>query len=287
VKVEYRWADGQYDRLPSLATDLASRKVALIAATGGSFSVRAAKKATEQAPVPILFVSGLDPVNEHVATLERPEGKLTGVAVQTTAQVLLKKRVDLLRALVPGATTIALLTNKNNSDPSGANGPPNAAAAAAREVHAAVTGRRATESNLHIAECGAFCPVSARTDAELDMVFASLRDKNPALVVGADPFFTDRRAQIVALAKKYGVPAIYPWREYVDAGGLMSYGSSLTSAYRQIGRYAGKILSGADPAQLPVVQDGSFELAINLKTAKQFNLTVPPALMASSDYRVK
>jgi putative tryptophan/tyrosine transport system substrate-binding protein len=288
VRVEYRWADGQYDRLPNLAADLANRKVALIAATGGSFSVRAAKQATEQAPIPILFVSGLDPVNEHVASLDRPGRKVTGVAVQTTAEVLLKKRVELLRLLVPGAATIALLTNKNNGGAQVAGAPPNAAAAAAREVESAITGRRAMEENPHFAVCSTFCPISARTDAELDTVVKSLGQKDrPALIVGADPFFTDRRAQIVAIAKKYGVPAIYPWREYVDAGGLMSYGSSLTGAYLQVGRYSGRILSGADPTELPVVQEIKFELALNLRTAKAFNLKVPPALNSSADYVVK
>ena len=292
VLVEYRWADGQYDRLPQLAADLVSRGVAVIAATGGSFSVRAAKEAATQSPVPIpiLFVSGLDPVKEHVNSLERPETKVTGVAVQTTAQVLLWKRVELLRKLVPGATTIALLTNKNNTEKitTSSNGALNAAEAAAQEVQFAVTGTKATGPGAAIAECASFCPKSARTDSELADVFDSLSKRgNSALVVGADPFFTDRRAQIVALARQTRVPAIYPWREYVDAGGLISYGSSLASAYRQVGRYVGKILRGANAEELPVAQEGVFELAINLRTARALNLMVPQPLLASADSVIK
>jgi putative tryptophan/tyrosine transport system substrate-binding protein len=288
VKIEYRWADGQYERLPELASDLVNRNVRLIAATGGSFPLRAAKKATENNPIPLLFVSGLDPLNEHVKSLQHPDTNVTGVSIQTTSPVLLEKRVRLLRAVVPSAATIAILTNRNNVESTEFTADMNAAEVAARAVRVAVIGQAAATGTHASGACAMFCPVHARSDSDLEMVFASLREKdNAVVVVGADPYFTDRRAQIVALAAKNRIPAIYPWREYVDAGGLMSYGSSLSNAYRLVGRFAGKILAGAKPEGLPVAQEGTFELAINLRAARALNLTVPKELLASKDYLIR
>jgi len=284
VAVEYRWANGEYQTLPALAADLVNRKVSLIAATGGSFSVRAAKMAAGDTGVPILFVLGLNPINELVSTLEQPDKRITGIAIQTTAQVLLAKRVALIRALVPKATTVAFLANGNKSR----NDQIDAAETARATVQAALAAAGVIGSDGGGDPCGAFCPKSASSDSDFEAIFEELKRKgNASLIVGADAFLTDRRARIIGLARKYAVPAIFPWRECVDAGGLISYGSSLTFAYREIGRYAAKILKGATVTELPVLQEGRFELAINLRSARDLNLPVPPSMIASADYLVR
>jgi putative ABC transport system substrate-binding protein len=260
VAIEYRWAEGQYALLPQLAADLVRRRVSLIAATGGSQSARAAKAVTET--IPILFIGGPNPVGEGlVASFNRPGGNVTGVAVYTSE--LMPKRLELLNELVPHAATIALLLN-----PTGF-----AADAEAKDVEAAMS---ATRQRLVV--------INASSEGDLESAFLSaVRQRADALLVGADPFFNSRRAQIVALAARHAMPAAYPWREYADAGGLMSYGSSIPAAYRQIGQYAARILKGDKPGDLPVQMPTRFELIINLKTAKSLGLTVPPMMFAAAE----
>jgi putative ABC transport system substrate-binding protein len=260
VAIEYRWADGRYDRLPALAADLVGRKVDVIVASGGPPSARAAQIAT--ATIPITFVVGTDPVELGlVASLARPGGNLTGVSMQMTE--LNAKRLELLSELVPQARVIALLVNPNYP---GAEG-------IMREVQEAA---RATGVQILI--------LKARTEGEIDAAFTTLVQRHVgALVVGNDSFFDSRIEQFVALAGRDAVSAIYDQREFPDSGGLMSYGTSLTSVYRQLGIYAGKILSGAKPADLPVQQPTRFELVLNMKTAKALGLTVPQSILARAD----
>jgi putative ABC transport system substrate-binding protein len=260
VAIEYRWADGRYDRLPALAADLVGRKVDVIVASGGPPSAQAAKIAT--ATIPITFVVGTDPVELGlVASLARPGGNLTGVSMQMTE--LNAKRLELLSELVPRARVIALLVNPNYP---GAEG-------ILREVQEAA---RATGVQVLILKAG--------TEGEIDAAFTTLVQRHvDALVVGNDSFFDSRIEQFVALAGRHAVAAIYDQREFPDSGGLMSYGTSLTSVYRQLGTYAGKILNGAKPADLPVQQPTRFELVINMKTAKALGLTVPQSLLARAD----
>jgi putative ABC transport system substrate-binding protein len=260
LAIEYRWAEGHYDRLPGLAADLVGRKVDLIAASGGSVSVRAAKSATST--IPIVFTSGDDPVATGlVASLARPGGNLTGVSFLDVE--LNPKRLELLSELVPQARVIALLVNPNNSN----------ADRIMREVREAA---RAKGVQLPILKAG--------TESEIDAAFATLVQLQAgALLVGNDPFFTSRREQLVALASRHTIPAIYAGRESAVAGGLISYGASFTSVYRQLGIYAGKILNGAKPADLPVEQPTTFELVINLKTANALGLTMPQSLLARAD----
>ena len=259
MAIEYRWAEGHYDRLPALAADLVGRKVDVIVASGPP-SALAAKSATST--IPIVFRRGGDPVGTGlVASLARPGGNLTGVSF--LADELTPKRLELLSELVPQARVIALLVNPNN---------PNAE----RIIRDVQEAARAKGVQLHI--------LKASTESEIDAAFASLVQLHAgALVVGADPFFNSRREQIVALASRHAVPAIYAWREFAAAGGLISYGASLTAAFRQVGIYAGKILKGAKPADLPVQQPTKFELVINLKTAKALGLTVPQSILARAD----
>jgi putative ABC transport system substrate-binding protein len=250
VAIEYRWAEGSYDRLPALAADLVGRKVDVIAAFGPP-SARAAKSATST--IPIVFSVG-DPIEQGlVASLARPGGNLTGVS--TMGPELISKRLELLSELVPQAGVIALLVNPNNSNTERSIGDMQEAA-------------RTKGVQLHILKAG--------TESEIDAAFATGVQHAGALVLGGDPFFGNRREQLVALAARYAVPAIYEWREFAAAGGLISYGSSLTSVYRQAGIYAGKILKGTKPTDLPVQQPTTFELVVNLKTAKALGLTVPP-----------
>ncbi len=260
MAIEYRWAEGHYDRLPVLAADLVGRKVDLIAASGGPASALAAKSATSM--IPIVFVSGDDAVAAGlVASLARPSGNLTGVSFLDVE--LMQKRLELLSELVPQAGVIALLVNPNN---------PNAERVM-RDVQEAA---RAKGVQLPIQK--------ASSESEIDAAFATLVQlKAGALVVGADAFFSSRREQLVALASRHAVPAIYEWREFPASGGLISYGTSLTGVYRQLGLYAGKILKGAKPADLPVEQPTTFELVVNLNTANALGLTVPPSILARAD----
>ena len=261
VVIEYRWAEGRFDRLPALAADLVGRKVDVIVTSGGPVPARAAKNATTT--IPIASVLGGDPIADGlIASLARPGGNLTGVTFMMTE--LMPKLLELLSELVPQARVIALLVN------------PNDASSAERTMQDVQEAARAKGRQLHILRAG--------TETEIDTAFATLaRLQAGALFVGADAFFNSRREQLVALASRYAVPAIYEWREYAAAGGLMSYGPSITAAYRQVGIYAGKILKGAKPADLPVEQPAKFELVINLKTAKSLGLTVPQTILARAD----
>ena len=242
VVIEYRWADGQYDRLPALVADLVHRPVTLIFTNGGLLPARAAKAAT-------------------VASLNRPAGNVTGVTL--FSGVVLAKRLELLRELTPNSTTIAMFVNPNN---------PNAEVDT-KDVQAAA---RDLGLQLHV--------FHAVKDGDVDIAFASLIKHNAsALLVGADPFIDTQRHRIVALAAQHAVPAIYAWREFVHAGGLISYGARLADAYREAASYTGRILRGAKPGDLPILQPTRFELVINLKTAKTLGLTVPPQLLARAD----
>jgi putative ABC transport system substrate-binding protein len=258
VAIEFRWAEGQHDRLPSLARELVARPVAVIAAVGGS--ELAAKAATTT--IPIIFGTGNDPVGIGVVTsLNRPGGNITGATFLTSA--LGAKRLGLLRDLVPGVEVIALLINPNTA----------AGQSQTRDVQDAA---RALGQRLVV--------LNAESDASLDGSFATLgREHVGALLVGGDPFFDIRRDRVVALASKHRMPAIYQFREYALAGGLMSYGASITDMYRQVGLYVGRVLKGEKPGDLPVVGPTKFELVINLKTAKSLGLEVPPGLSSMAD----
>ena len=260
VAIEYRWAEGRYDRLPALAADLVDRKVDVIAASGGDLGSRAAKNATST--IPIVFSIGGDPVELGlVASLARPGGNLTGITV--LAIELNPKRLELLSELVPQAKVIALLVNPNS---------PNAESVIRSVLEAA----RAKGLQLHI--------LKASTESEIDTAFDALVQLQAgALVLHADPFFNSRREQLVTLAVRHAIPAISGSREFTAAGGLISYGSSLTALYRQVGVYVGKILKGAKPAGLPVQQSTNFELVVNLNTAKALGLTVPPSILSRAD----
>jgi putative ABC transport system substrate-binding protein len=260
LAVEYRWAENHNDRLPELAADLVRRQVAVIVATGGGASALAAKAATTT--IPTVFSSATDPVELGlVASLNRPGGNATGVHVMTN--YLEGKRLGLLHELVPNATTIAVLVNPGTPG----------ADSQLREAEAAA---QAFVGKIHILKAG--------SDPELDKSFATLaKVRAEALLVAADPLFNAHRQQIVALAARYAIPAIYEFREFAAAGGLMSYGISLADAYRQIGLYTGKILKGAKPADLPVMQPTKFELVINLTAAKALGINVPPTLLARAD----
>jgi putative ABC transport system substrate-binding protein len=259
LAIEYRWAEGSYDRLPGLAADLVGRKVDVIV-TGGTPGMQAAKAAT--VTIPIVFLGGGDPVAAGLVTsLARPGGNLTGVSFMSTE--LMPKRLELLSELVPEAAVIALLVNPNNP----------AAERIMRDVQEAA---RTKGVQLHILKAG--------TAAEINTAFATLVQRQAgALAVSADPFFNSQREELVALASRHAVPAIYEWREFAEAGGLISYGPSLTAANRQIGTYVGRILKGAKPADLPVQQPTTFELVVNLKTAKALGLIVPPSILARAD----
>jgi putative ABC transport system substrate-binding protein len=259
LAIEYRWAEGRYDRLPALATDLVGRKVDVIVASGGDRSALAAKSAT--LTIPIVFTAGDPVVIGLVASLSRPGGNLTGFSIITVE--LHPKLLELITELVPRAGVIALLMNPNN---------PNAERVM-RDVQEAA---RAKGVQLTIVKAG--------TESEIEAAFASLvQQQAGALVVGADAFFNSWREQLVALASRRAIPAIYEWREFPVAGGLISYGTSLTAVYRQVGIYAGKILKGAKPADLPVQQPTTFELVINLKTAKALGVTVRQSILARAD----
>jgi putative ABC transport system substrate-binding protein len=260
VAIEYRWAEGQYDRLPALAADLVRRQVAVIAATGGTVSARAAQAATST--IPVLFIGGANPVSEGlVASFNRPGGNVTGVS--TYMSELAPKRLELLRELVPKATKIASLINPENA----------ADWQAMQDMEPAA--RIAKVSLLSF---------EAKVANEFEPAFNALvRQGAEALIVSADPIFNSRRAQLVALAARHAVPAAYPWREYAITGGLMSYGPSISGLYRQIGQYVTRILKGDKPGDLPVQNPSKFELFINLKTARALGLTVPTTLLVGAD----
>ena len=260
VSVEYRWADGHYDRLPALAAELVGRRVAAIAATGGSVSGLAAKAAT--ATTPIVFSSGGDAVKLGlVASLNRPGGNVTGLNLIFGA--LGAKRLELLRDLIPQATTIAMLVNLNYPS-------------ASTEVQETEAGARSLGLQLNV--------FNATVESEFERAFAAITAQRVAgLLVGDDPFLQSRRDKLVQLAANHAIPAIYFSRDFSDAGGLMSYGPSIIDAYRLVGFYIGRVLNGERPADLPVIQPTKFDLVINLKTAKALQLTVSPTLLARAD----
>ena len=261
VAIEYRWAENQMDRLPALAAELVRRQVAVIATTAGPAPAFAAKAATTT--IPIVFIAGEDPVRLGlVASLARPGGNLTGI--NFVVGELTAKRLEFLRELVPAAARVAVLVNPANA----AN-----ADSTLRDLGPAV---RAMGLQIQV--------LNASTGREIEAALATfMRERPDALFVGSDPFFHSRRVQLAVLAARHTVPAAYSQRDYAEAGGLMSYGSNVTDAWRQAGVYAGRILKGAKPADLPVVQPNKFELVINLPTARALGLTVPPPLLARAD----
>jgi putative tryptophan/tyrosine transport system substrate-binding protein len=260
VAIEYRWAEDQYDRLPTLARELVQRQVAVLVA-GGSPAALPAKAATTV--IPIVFMIGSDPVELGlIASLNRPGGNLTGVAYLNVE--VAPKRLELLRRLLPTAKSIALLVNSAN---------PTEAAAQTKELQAA-----ASTFGLHL------LVVSASSPIEIEQAFATMvRERVDALQIGVDPLFGNHNDQIVALAALNKLPAIYPWREFTAAGGLMNYGSSIPEVFRLVGVYTGQILKGAKPADLPVQRSTRLQFVLNLKTARTLGIEVPPSLSALAD----
>jgi putative tryptophan/tyrosine transport system substrate-binding protein len=260
VLIDYRWAEGHYDRLPSLTSDLVSRKVAAIFATGSAAPALAAKAATSE--IPIVFASGSDPVRTGlVASLNHPGGNITGISIIFTN--LVPKRLEFLSLLVSQTERLGAIVNPNYPE----------ADFQKRELEEAAA---AIHKSIEI--------VAAAAPAEIDAAFHELVGRRiHALLVGNDPYFLTRGKQFAALAMQYGIPGIYSDRSYLDSGGLMSYGPSLTEVFRQAGLYTARILRGEKPADLPVMQPTKFELVINLKTAKALGLTVPQSLLARAD----
>src|SRR5882757_11250191 len=260
VAIEYRWAQGQYDRLPALAADLVHRRVAVIAATGGIPSALAAKAATST--IPIVFVAGSDPIKFGVVTsLSRPDSNITGLTAFTSE--LVPKRLELLHQVVQKAATVALLVNPTNA----------VTEIVQRDVQEAA---RTLGLQLNV--------VHASVEPDLDKVFATLGQlRAGALVIGTDTFFDGQSERLAALAVHHALPTIYQTREFAAAGGLMSYGGSLPDAYRKAGVYVGRVLKGEKPADLPVMQSTKVELIINLKTAKALGIEIPAALLATAD----
>ena len=260
VTIEFRWAEGHYDRLPEMAADLVRHKVAVLVSTGGEPSVLAAKAATTT--IPIVFTTGVDPIRAgFVSSLSRPGGNITGVYLFTST--IESKRLGLLRALVPGVQLIAVLLNPNRQD-------------YARQKGDVEEAARTIGQQIHL--------LSASNESEIDAAFATATQlRAGAVLVGADPFLNSQRDKIIALAARHAIPAIYEQREHALAGGLMSYGTNLSEGYRQAGVYAGRILKGEKPGDLPVVQSTKFEFVINLKTAKALGIEVPPNLSAEAD----
>jgi putative tryptophan/tyrosine transport system substrate-binding protein len=260
VAIEFRWAEGRFDRLPAMAADLVRQNVSVIAALGGNSSNLAAKASTDT--IPVVFVSGSDPVKLGLVTsLSRPGGNITGISFFVADVVA--KQLGLLRELVPGATTVALLLNPKSPE-------------AQRQQPQAREAARALGLELRIHD--------ASTSSEIDQAFATMvQDGDGALIIGADPFFGSRVRQIVGLATRHRIPAMYYRSEYAAAGGLISYGTSITEAYRQAARYVTRVLKGAKPSELPVLQPTKFELVINLRTAKVLGLAIPSGVLAIAD----
>jgi putative ABC transport system substrate-binding protein len=260
VTIEYRSASGKYEQLAALAAELVKIPAAVIVATGGEVVARAAKSATSQ--IPIVFTASSDVVKGGlVASLNRPGGNATGVSM--LSYELDSKRLQLLHELLPQASTIGLMVNADNPT-----------------IAATIPIMTASAEAIH----QKLVVLDARTEAEIDATFASLRSKGvDALLVATNPFYEGLRDRIVALAKSHAVPVLYPWREYPVAGGLISYGPSFTESYRQAGNYVGRILNGEKPADLPVVQAAKFELLVNVRTAKSLGLTVPPSILVAAD----
>jgi putative tryptophan/tyrosine transport system substrate-binding protein len=258
VKIEYRWAEGQYNRLPALAADLVHRQVSVIAATGGEPSPQVVKAATQT--IPIVFMANGDPVAAGlVASLNRPGGNLTGVTI--FGMMAVGKRLELLRQLMLKAGTIAYLMNPDN---------PN------QELDNVQAAARSLEQQILV--------LNANSGREIDTAFATMAQQQvAALLVASDPLFFDRRDQLIALAARQAIPAIYYLRAFCQAGGLLSYGNNLTDMYRRVGTYTGRILNGERAADLPVMQSTKFELVINLKTAKGLGLQIPDRLLALAD----
>jgi len=255
VKVEYRWAEGHYDRLQALAADLVRGQVAVIAATGGEPSPQVVKAATQT--IPIVFMANGDPVAAGlVASLNRPGGNLTGVTI--FGMIAAGKRLELLRQLVPKASTIGYLMNPDN---------PN------QELENVQDAARSLGQQILV--------LNAHGGQEIETAFTTIaKERIAGLLVASDPLFFDRRDQLIALAARQAIPAIYYLRAFCQAGGLLSYGNNLTDMYRHVGMYTGRILNGERPADLPVIQSTKFELVINLKTAKALGLEMPPTLLA-------
>ena len=261
ISVEYRWADWKPDRIPALAEELVRLKVdVIVSAGGGTVTVLAVKKATKT--IPVVFVTGGDPVSTGlVASLARPGGNLTGVSFLTSE--LNAKRLDLLKAAVPGVSRVAVLTNPANPLTAGA----------LKELEGAA---RALKVKLQVLE--------ARDPQAIDDAFAAMkRERAGALLVRNDPMFFAQRERIVGLAAKSRLPGIFEWREFAEAGGLLSFGANITDVYRRLATYVDKILKGAKPGELPVEQPTKFELVVNLKTAKALGLTIPPSLVGRAD----
>ena len=260
VVIEWRWAEGRYERLPSFLAELVGRHVAAIAALGATATALAAKAATQS--IPIVFMLGSDPVEFGlVASLAHPGGNITGVALLQTPAVA--KRLDILHQLIPTATTIALLIDPEN--PFGQ--------VERRQVEAAA---RTLGLALHVA--------NAKSQNEINAIFPDLIARGVgAIMIGTDAYYVNQRRQIAALAARYAIPAIAHWRDYPAAGGLISYGNNLLEAYRLVGIYVGRILKGEKPADMPVQQATKFELVINLRTAKALGLTIPAKLLARAD----
>jgi len=260
LAIEFRWAELQYDRLPTLASDLVRRRAAVIAAVGGVHSGLAAKAATST--IPIVFVSAGDPVTFGLVTsLNRPGGNVTGISMITVA--LAPKRLELLHELVPAPAAIAMLVNPTSPY-------------VESETKDVMASARALGRHIQV--------LNASTGPEIDVAFTSLVQQGVrALLVSGDPFFDSQRDRLIVLTAHYSIPAIYQWREFPMIGGLMSYGTSILDAYRQSGIYVGKVLKGAKPADLPVMQPTKFEFVINLRTSKTLRIEIPPKLLTFAD----
>jgi putative ABC transport system substrate-binding protein len=258
--IAYRWAQDQYDRLPALAAELVASKVDMIVSTGGITGAFAAKNAS--ATVPIVFIVGDDPVERGLVTsLARPGGNLTGISFLTGG--LMPKRLELISELVPQVKTISVLVNPNN-------------ASAPRQIRDIQEAARTKGLELHVLKAG--------TDSAFEPAFVSVLQRHSSpLIIGSDPFFYSRRDQFVTLAAQYAIPTIYERREFVEAGGLISYGPNFADTWRRAGIYAGKVLNGTKPSDLPVEQPMRLELVVNSNTAKTLGLTVPPSILVRAD----